>query len=165
VALMLAIVCGILAPMVNYSFAFGQDIAARAIVMGITPVRAVYTVWPVTLAGGLLPNLVYSVYLLRKNGSWKLFREYPLHDSGLATLMGVFWMGSIAIYGVATVYLGALGTSVGWGLFQIFMIMTANLGGVLTGEWTAAPKSARRTLYVGLALLTVATVMLAGGNR
>jgi hypothetical protein len=71
----------------------------------------------------------------------------------------------VAIYGAASVCLGALGTSVGWGLIQILSIMTANIGGLLAGEWTAAPTSARRTLYAGLALLTVATVMLAAGNR
>jgi hypothetical protein len=88
-----------------------------------------------------------------------------MHDGSLAALMGVFWMGAMAVYGVASVYLGALGTSVGWGLFQIFMIMTANLGGLLTGEWTTSHTGARRTLYAGLALLTAATVMLAAGNR
>ena len=62
-------------------------------------------------------------------------------------------------------YLGALGLSVGWGLFQIFNIMSANVSGVLTGEWRAAPASALRTLYAGLVLLACATVILAAGNR
>ena len=48
-------------------------------------------------------------------------------DVWFGCLMAVFWMGAVAIYGVASVYLGTLGTSVGWALFQIFMIMTANL--------------------------------------
>jgi L-rhamnose-H+ transport protein len=165
VALTLAVLCGLLAPMINYAFAFGQEIAARAIQFGVSPVRAAYAVWPVALAGGLLPNLAYCLYLLFKNRTWSLFRSPFMHDGSLAALMGVFWMGAMAVYGVASVYLGALGTSVGWGLFQIFMIMTANLGGLLTGEWTTSHTGARRTLYAGLALLTAATVMLAAGNR
>jgi hypothetical protein len=48
-------------------------------------------------------------------------------------LMGIPWMGSMAVYGVASVYLGMFGTPVGWALFQILVIMTANLPGVLTG--------------------------------
>lgn len=163
--LALAILCGLLAPMINYSFVFGQDIAARAIQLGVSPIRAPYTVWPVTLAGGLLPNLAYCLFLLTKNNTWKVFRGPWLPDAGYAVLMAVLWMGALAVYGVASVCLGALGTSIGWGLIQIFTIMTANVGGLLAGEWTAAPKSARRTLYAGLALLTVATVMLAAGNR
>ena len=164
-ALAMAVFCGLLAPMINYSFAFGQDIAVRAIKLGISPERAGYAVWPVTLAGGLLPNLAYCLYLLFRKKTWGLFRGPWLPDAGHAMLMAVLWMGAMSVYGVAAVYLGALGTSVGWGLFQIFMIMTANFGGVLTGEWAAAPRSALRTLYAGLALLGVATVMLAAGNR
>jgi hypothetical protein len=105
------------------------------------------------------------VYLLSRKKTWILFRGPWLPDAGLATLMAAFWMGAMAVYGMASVYLGALGISVGWGLFQIFMIMTANLGGLLTGEWTSASASARRTLYAGLALLTAATILLAAGNR
>ena len=164
-ALALAILCGILAPMINYSFVFGQEIAARAVQLGISPIRAAYTVWPVTLAGGLLPNLAYCLFLLSREKTWKVFRGPWLPDAGFAVLMAVLWMGAIAVYGVASVCLGALGTSVGWGLIQILSIMTANIGGLLAGEWTAAPNSARRTLYAGLALLTVATFLLAAGNR
>jgi L-rhamnose-H+ transport protein len=164
-ALALAILCGLLAPMINYSFVFGQEIAARAVQLGISPIRAAYTVWPVTLAGGLLPNLAYCIYLLSKKKTWALFLGPWLPDAGFAVLMAVLWMGALAIYGAASVCLGALGTSVGWGLIQILSIMTANIGGLLTGEWKAAPGSARRTLYAGLALLTVATVLLAAGNR
>ena len=79
--------------------------------------------------------------------------------------MAVFWMGAVALYGVSSVYLGALGTSVGWALFQIFMIMTANLSGVLTGEWKSAPLAAKRGLWAGLVLLALATALIAEGNR
>jgi L-rhamnose-H+ transport protein len=164
-ALALAVLCGLLAPMINYSFVFGQEIAARAVQLGVSPIRAAYTVWPVTLAGGLLPNLAYCLYLLSKKKTWNVFRGPWLPDAGFAVLMAVLWMGAVAIYGVASVCLGVLGTSVGWGLIQILSIMSANIGGLLAGEWAAAPGSARRTLYAGLALLTVATVMLAAGNR
>jgi len=164
-ALALAVVCGLMAPMLNYSFAFGQIIATHATELGSSPTRAAFAVWPITLAGGLLPNLGYCIYLLSKNGSWRLYRGASWHDASLATSMGLLWMGSMAIYGVAAVYLGKLGTSVGWGLFQIFMIITANLSGLLTGEWRAAPHAARHQLYSGLALLILATLLLATSNR
>jgi L-rhamnose-H+ transport protein len=56
-AVFIAILCGLLAPMLNYSFAFGQDIAVAAVRLGNTAVRAAYAVWPLSLAGGLLPNV------------------------------------------------------------------------------------------------------------
>jgi L-rhamnose-H+ transport protein len=164
-ALGLAILCGLMAPMVNYAFAFGQGIAEAAERWGASPLCAGYAIWPVALLGGLVPNAIYCVYLFRKNGTWGAFRGPWVMDASMASLMAVFWMGAIAVYSVATVWMGALGTSVGWGLFQIFNIMTANVCGLVTGEWRAAPAGARRTLYAALALLTLATMLLAAGNR
>lgn len=164
-ALGLAVVCGLMAPMINYAFAFGQAIADRAVELGSSPTEAAFAVWPLALAGGLVPNIGYSLYLLSKNGTWGLYREVTWHDGALATLMGLLWMGAVGIYGVASVFLGSLGTSVGWGLFQIFMIITANLSGLLTGEWRSAPATSRKLLYAGLGLLIAATLLLAATVR
>src|SRR5277367_148880 len=92
-AVFVAILCGILAPMLNYSFAFGQDIAAAAIRWGNTEVRAAYAVWPIGLAGGFLPNIGYSVYLLRRNRTGVLFRSNA-PDVFRAILMAIMWMGA-----------------------------------------------------------------------
>jgi L-rhamnose-H+ transport protein len=146
--------------MLNYSFAFGQDIAKSAVVLGNQPVHAAYAVWPIALAGGLIPNVAYSLWLLAKNRTWTLFRS-AAPDLLRSSLMGILWMGAFALYGMSATYLGALGTSVGWGLLQIFMIMTATLAGVLTGEWKHAGRSARVLLGSGIASLTVAIVLLA----
>jgi L-rhamnose-H+ transport protein len=149
--------------MLNYSFAFGQDIAKAAVLFGNQPVNAAYAVWPVGLAGGLLPNAAYSFWLLGKNRTWALFRSAP-PDFLRSSLMGVLWMGAFAFYGMSATYLGALGTSIGWGLLQIFMIMTATMAGVLTGEWKDACRPARVLLGSGIAGLTVAIVLLAVGS-
>jgi L-rhamnose-H+ transport protein len=163
VAVFLAVTCGLLAPMLNYSFAFGQDIAKTAVVFGNQPVYAAYAVWPVGLAGGLIPNAAYSLWLLAKNRTWALFHSAP-PDFLRSSLMGVLWMGAFALYGMSATYLGALGTSVGWGLLQIFMIMTATIAGVLTGEWKHACRSARLLLGSGIASLTVAIALLAASS-
>jgi len=164
IAVLLAVVCGLLAPMLNFSFAFGQDIALQAVRLGNPELRAGYAVWPVGLAGGFIPNVGYSLFLLRKNRSWTFFKSGP-PDIFLAMLMGALWMGAFALYGVSAIYLGSLGTSIGWGLFQIFMIMTAMLSGVLTREWSHAPRSAVSLLVSGFVCLVAATALLAAGNR
>ena len=163
-AVLLAVVCGIMAPMLNFSFAFGQDIAQQAVRLGNSELRAAYAVWPVGLSGGFLPNIAYSIYRLQRNRSWSFFSS-TLQDACLPIYMGILWMGAFALYGMSAAYLGSLGTSIGWGLFQIFMIMTATLSGVLTGEWKRASGASRALLGGGLACLTCATALLAMGNR
>jgi len=162
-AILLAVFCGFLAPMLNYSFAFAQDIALQAVALGNSRYLAAYSVWPVGLAGGFLPNAAYSVYLLSRGRSWSAFRA-PFPDLLWSSLMAILWMGAFALYGMSTAFLGTLGTSVGWGLFQIFMIMTATLSGVLTGEWRKAPGRAKLFLCTGLVLLIIATLFFTFGN-
>ena len=162
-AILVAVLCGLMAPMLNYSFAFGQDIAQTAVRLGNQPVHSAYAVWPIGLAGGFLPNAAYSLWLLFKNRTWPLFRRAPL-DLLWSCLMGILWMGAFALYGMSASLLGALGTSVGWGLLQIFMIMTATLAGAMTGEWQQASRSAKLLLGSGMASLTVAIVLLAVGS-
>jgi L-rhamnose-H+ transport protein len=163
-AVMLAVLCGVMAPMLNYAFAFGQGLAQAAVKVGNTPVAAAYAVWPIALLGGLIPNVAYSIYLLQKHKSWRAFTERS-PDGLWPVLMAVLWMGAFALYGVSSVYLGALGTSIGWGLFQIFMIMTATISGLLTAEWTRASRKAIALLATGMAGLVGATILLSMGSR
>jgi L-rhamnose-H+ transport protein len=163
-SILLAVLCGLMAPMLNYSFAFGQGIAHKAVALGNSPMRAAYSVWPIALAGGFVPNLAYSVYLLARNRSVSAFRK-PIPDALFSSVMAALWMGAFALYGMSAVLLGPLGTSVGWGLFQIFMITTAIGSGVLTGEWKGSSGRARAYLGFGLGLLILATVLFTTGNR
>jgi hypothetical protein len=75
--------------------------------------------------------------------------------------MAIMWMGAFALYGMSATYLGRFGTSIGWGLFQIFMIMTATLSGFFSGEWRHAPPSARALLALSIIFLGGATALLA----
>jgi L-rhamnose-H+ transport protein len=150
-----------MAPMLNYAFAFGDSIAQEAVRQGQPSETAGYAVWPIALLGGLLPNLAYALYLIRRNQSWTGLNAKWQPDVWCGVLMGVLWMGAFAIYGVSSVYLGSLGTSVGWALFQIFMIMTANCIGLFTAEWKNAPSSARWGITASLVLLASATVLIA----
>ena len=160
-AFALAVLCGLLAPMLNYAFAFGENIANEAVRLGSSPEYAGYAVWPVALLGGLLPNVCYAVFLLRRNKSWKSFRGDWRSEAWCGVAMGALWMGAFAIYGVSAVYLGELGTSAGWALFQIFMIMTATGAGLLTAEWKGSPVEAKYGMAAGLVLLSAATVLIA----
>lgn len=164
VSLLLAIGCCLLSPMLNYSFVSAHPIAALAVRLGNPTVRAAYAVWPVTLLGGFLVNLAYCLLLLWKNRSWTFFRTEP-NDARQAVAMAVLWMGSLSLYGMAAAWLGTLGASVGWGLVQAIAIIAANVAGLWSGEWAASPRGARRLLLAGVALLTLATIVMATGLR
>jgi L-rhamnose-H+ transport protein len=164
IAILLAILCGVMAPMLNFAFAFGQQLAQQAVLVGNSPVHAAYAVWPIALLGGFVPNVAYSVFLLWHGKSWHLFQ----HDRAEViwpAMMAVLWMGAFALYGMSAVLLGTLGVSVGWGLFQSFMIIAATISGILTAEWKHASRGATTLLTLGLACLLLATLLLSIAGR
>jgi L-rhamnose-H+ transport protein len=121
-------------------------------------------VWPVALAGGFLPNVGYTVYLLMRNRTWnKLRTVYP--DLFLSTLMGMLWIVAVAIYGLAAHQLGRLGDSAGWAIYQITMVLTASAAGVLSGEWKKASRRSIGVFTLGIAMLAVAITMAASSTR
>lgn len=163
-AVLLAILCGVMAPMLNFAFAFGQQLAQQAVLVGNSPVRAAYAVWPIALLGGFVPNVTYSIFLLWREKSWRLF-QHNRSEVIWPSLMAVLWMGAFALYGMSAVLLGRLGVSVGWGLFQSFMIITATVSGIVTAEWKRASRNATSLLTLGLVCLLLATLLLSMAGR
>jgi L-rhamnose-H+ transport protein len=162
--LTIAVVSGVLSSMLNLSLAFGDPIAHAAMQHGAGTATAVFAVWPVALAGGLIPNLAYTLYLLQRNHTWKILAQTP-GDAFLSLLMGLLWIGAIAIYGVSTRYMGKLGDSAGWAIYQIAMVLTANMSGIVTGEWRSASRRSLLFLGAGVLILVLSTVTTAISTR
>jgi L-rhamnose-H+ transport protein len=161
---LVAVLAGILSAGLNFSFAFGQGVAAAAHVAGASATNATYAVWALAMLGGMTPNLLYPFLLCFRNRSWGIFLTAPRSDIGLSILLGVLFMGSTVLYGLGAVRLGLLGTSIGWGIMQIMQIVVGNLSGFLTGEWKQAGAKTVRLMLAGVAILVVASVIMAYGN-
>jgi L-rhamnose-H+ transport protein len=158
--LALAVISGLTAGMLNLSLAFGRGLVTAAEQHGAAPMFSSYAVWPIALAGGFVPNAAYSLLLLRRNHSWNLFARSG-SDLILSALMGILWIGAVLIYTSAAYFVGVLGTSAGWALYQICMILVANASGILAGEWRGCDSISRGTLAFGLLFLIVATAVIA----
>jgi L-rhamnose-H+ transport protein len=161
--LALTIISGFLAALLNIALAFGGDIVKKAEEAGAAPAWAPFAVWPVALAGGFLVNAAYSLYLMSRNQTWSSFGGGP-RELANPLLAGAMWMGAIALYSSATTLLGVLGVSVGWALFQVLMILTGNVAGMLTGEWRNVAPSISRANLAGVVILLAALVLIGAAN-
>jgi L-rhamnose-H+ transport protein len=123
-------------------------------------------VWlPLMCAGGV-PNLLYCIYLMRRNGSsGKFGAAGTAHYWMLAGLMAFFWFGSTVLYGVSTVKLGELGTVLAWPLFMSLIVITASVWGVVTGEWKSAGRQPLAIQMSGVGVLVVAVFVLSAAGR
>ena len=126
----------------------------------------VNAVWLPLLAAGAIPNLVYCIYLLARQGTWANFRSQrtPAYLA-LAMVMAILWFFSTALYGVVTTKLGELGVVVGWPVFMSLIVFTAGLLGIFTGEWKRSGTGPIALQIVGLVLLVLAVVVLSRAQR
>jgi L-rhamnose-H+ transport protein len=159
-------ISGLGSALVNFGLAFGGPLIAAAQQVGAATLWAPNAVWlPLMCAGGV-PNLLYCLYLLRKNHTGAKFgAPSTAFHWALAALMALFWFGSTVMYGVATVKLGELGTVLGWPLFMSLIVITASVWGVATGEWKNAGKQPLLVMSTGVAVLVLAVFVLSAASR
>ncbi|MFN7996355.1 MAG: L-rhamnose/proton symporter RhaT [Bryobacteraceae bacterium] len=165
VGLIICILAGIFSPMLNFSFAFGDELQQRALAAGATRDAASNAIWPLCLTSGLIANAGYSLLLLRRNHSWKQFSAVPGSYWVWGALMGVLCFGSFIVYGAGANALGKLGAVVGWPLFMSMSLITSNTLGWISGEWKGGSPRAIRYAVAGIAVLIVAITVIALGGK
>lgn len=157
--LVMALVSGVLASLMNVGIASGGRLVAQALAHGASQANSVYAVWLPLLAGGAVPNLAYCAYLLSRRKTWELYRgRFQALNIGLAAVMAVLWFFSTALYGVASHALGAWGVVLGWPVFMSVIVIGAGLLGIATGEWKGSGKTPVWFQAAGILLLVMAIV-------
>ncbi len=163
--LLICIASGVLSPMLNFGFVFGKPIQDAAVALGARPDLAANALWAPAMAGGFFANAGYSIYLLGRNRTWSLFSA-PASRGWYwvgACIMGVLWFGGVSIYGIGASTMGRLGGVLGWPVFMSMVIVTANVWGSVSGEWAGASTKARRTSWLGIAILVAAIIVISFG--
>ena len=134
--LTICVVSGVLSPMLNFAFVFGDRIRENAVAQGASLTNAPNAIWSIALLGGLIVNVGYCVFKLSGNKSWGSFRAAGTGAYWIFTfLMAFMWMASIMFYGMGAANLGKLGPSLGWPIFMGVAIIAGNVMGIVTGEW------------------------------
>jgi L-rhamnose-H+ transport protein len=162
--LLLSILCGLGASSMNFGVAFGTPLVQLARSFGASGLNAIDVVWLPLMLAGAVPNLLYCVWLMKRNRSGHKFRVGGSHWA-LAAIMAVFWFGSTLLYGLAAVQLGAWGPILGWPLFMSVIVITATMLGMFTGEWKDCGPLPIRIQWTGVTVLVLAIFILAISTR
>jgi len=164
--LAVAIASGLFDPMLNFAFQFGGQIEEAAAAQEAHPLACTDALWVWPLLGSFVVNTAYCSFRLTRNGTWQRYCQAGTAGHwGLAALMGLIWMGSIALYGRGASLMGSHGKSVGWAVFYCAIILFSGLWGILCGEWRGAGRRPMRTMLAGLAMLAAAFIVLGYGNH
>jgi len=159
--LAMAIAAGICASLMNFGVAFGGSLVSAAASAGARPEWTINTIWLPLMMGGAVPNILYCLFLLRRNRTSANFNVNGTSSYWLlAMVMAIFWFGSTLMYGVASGKLGAMGAVLGWPLFMSLIVIGASVVGVLTGEWKSSGSKPLRIQMTGVAVLVIAVIVL-----
>jgi len=162
--LLLAILCGLGASSMNFGVAFGTPLVEVARSFGTNRLNAINAVWLPLILAGAVPNVIYCVWLMKRNRSGFKYRVGHSHWA-LAAMMAVLWFGSTLLYGLAASQLGTWGPILGWPLFMSLIVITATVLGMFTGEWKDCGPLPIRIQWTGVTVLVLAIFILAGSTR
>ncbi|MGF7082889.1 L-rhamnose/proton symporter RhaT [Mucilaginibacter sp. UYCu711] len=120
----------------------------------------------VILWGGLTTNFIWCMILNARN---KTFGNYTdsktplLKNYIFSALAGTTWFLQFFFYGMGESKLGNGASS--WILHMAFIILVANMWGLILKEWTAVSKKAFTTLVVGIVTIILSVVLVGYGNN
>ena len=171
--LTLAIISGLLSACFNFGLEAGKPMADAANTLWKEANTASNTeflfrnnvVYVVVLWGGLTTNLLYCMYLNTRNrsfGDYKNEKTPLLKNYLLSALAGTMWFLQFFFYGMGESKLGNGASS--WILHMSFIILIANLWGITSNEWKGVSKKARNLLFLGVATIIIAVMVVGYGN-
>lgn len=122
-------------------------------------------IFVVILWGGLTTNFIWSIILNAKN---KTFGDYtnkkaPLTKNYLlCALAGTTWFLQFFFYGMGESKMGNGPSS--WILHMSFIILVANMWGILSKEWKGVRKQTTTTIIIGILVIIASVVIVGFGN-
>lgn len=120
----------------------------------------------VILWGGLTTNFIWCMILNARN---KSFGDYTnkktplLKNYLLCALGGTMWFLQFFFYGMGESKLGNGASS--WILHMSFIILTANMWGILLKEWKGVTKKTTSTIIIGIATIILSVIVVGYGNQ
>ena len=123
-------------------------------------------IYVVLLWGGLTTNFIWCMILNARN---KTFGDYtnkktPLARNYLfAALAGTTWFLQFFFYGMGESKLGNGASS--WILHMAFIILVANMWGIVLNEWKGVNKQTKITIAIGILTIIVSVLVVGFGNK
>jgi hypothetical protein len=135
-----------------------------AVCVEVPDILAPLSAWAACLMAGVLVNLFYPLYLMAKNGSFGVLAT-SRWELALSISMGLQACILFALLGKGMLLLGALGASLGAGIQQAMQMIGGQGLGFLSGEWKGVDGRPRWQMYLAIALLIIASLIMLCSNQ
>jgi L-rhamnose-H+ transport protein len=122
-------------------------------------------IFVVILWGGLTTNFIWCMILNARNKSFGDYtnKKTPLVKNYIfCALAGTTWFLQFFFYGMGESKLGNGASS--WILHMSFIILVANMWGIVSKEWNGVSKKTRTTIIIGILTIILSVVVVGYGN-
>jgi len=170
--LLVAIVSGILSACFAFGIDAGKDMAntANNAWKALNPGQGEFlyqnnVTYIVIMWGGLLTNFIWCMILNFRNKSFKDYgnKKTPLTKNYIfSALAGTTWFLQFFFYGMGESRLGNGASS--WILHMAFIILVANLWGLILKEWKGVKSRTMGTVIVGIVIILISILIVGYGN-
>jgi len=170
--LILAVISGVLSACFSFGIEAGSSLGATAneVWKAANPGQGEFlfrnnVIFVVILWGGLTTNFIWCVILNARN---KSFGDYTnkksplLKNYLLCALGGTTWFLQFFFYGMGESKMGNGASS--WILHMSFIILVANMWGIVLKEWNGVTPKTKRTIIVGILTILASVIVVGIGN-
>ncbi|MGE4513372.1 MAG: L-rhamnose/proton symporter RhaT [Chryseobacterium sp.] len=170
--LTVAIISGILSACFNFGLEAGKPMAhvANEAWKLANPGQGEFlfqnnVTYVVVLWGGMASNLIGCLYLAFKNKSYTDYtqKNVPVVKNIIfCALAGTMWFLQFFFYGMGESKMGNGASS--WILHMAFIILIANLWGIIIKEWKGVSRKTISTIIVGMIVMLISILIVGYGN-
>jgi L-rhamnose-H+ transport protein len=170
--LTVSIISGVLSACFNFGLEAGASMAATAndLWKAAHPGEGEFlyrnnVIYVVVLWGGLTTNLIWCMILNARNNTFGDYtnKKTPLLSNYIfSALAGTTWFLQFFFYGMGESKMGNGASS--WILHMAFIILIANMWGLLLKEWNGVSKKTKTTLALGIATIILSVLIVGYGN-
>ena len=170
--IVVSIISGVLSACFNFGLESGKPMAnaANDIWKSVNPGEGEFlfqnnVTYVVVLWGGLTTNFIWCMLLNARN---KTFGDYTNRNAPLlqnyifSALAGTTWFLQFFFYGMGESKLGNGPSS--WILHMAFIILVANMWGLVLKEWKGVTRKTTTTLIVGVLIIILSVLLVGYGN-
>jgi L-rhamnose-H+ transport protein len=163
--LIVAVFSGIMSACFNFGIEAGKPMAEAAVASGMNPLFQNNVAYVVLLWGGLTTNLIWCLLLNFRNKSFGDYtnQKTPLLKNYLfSAAAGTIWFLQFFFYGMGESKLGNGASS--WILHMAFIILVANMWGVVLKEWKGVSSKTKTTITIGIITIIASVILVGYGN-
>lgn len=163
--LLIALLAGVMSACFSLGLNAGIPVKVSAIALGANDIFAQNPVTLLVTIGGFFTNLVYCLFMNRKNRTsgqiWQSSRGVTINNLLFCALAGILWYSQFFGLGMGQSFFepGSIMLAFSWSILMALNVIFSNVWGIILKEWSGSGNKAIVFLILGMLMLIFSLVI------